>query len=500
MTSVARCSASPSRRCPLFSSLALDNRAPARSRGATSCGSVRSRRRPSASDRLPRKTSSKPRARAKPSVIWLHFQECTGCTESLLRTSHPGIDELILDLISLDYHETLFAAAGHQAEAALQGGDARRTPASTSASSRAPSRRRTDGIYCKIGGRTALDILNDVARKAGAVIAIGSCASWGGIPVGRSQSDRRHRRARDPQGQDRSSTCRAARRIPYNLLGAVLQYATSARCPKLDDARPSEVRLRPDHSRALSAARAFRRRPFRGEVRRRGPSPGILPLQARMQGAGDARELLDARTSAKSSTAGRSASAIRASAAPSKNIALHGCRCTQTVQIDRPIPPDTYPPINAEQGGISPVATACGRRDRRRPRRRAGTSRRRSSRRPAERRAPAGAESRGVAMGISRRAALKTMIAARCGGGGHRRPSGRRRPSCRRRRPTPSACSTTPRSCIGCKACVVACQDANGLPRDTSGIDATYDAPDRSQRSARRTSSSSTRTTTANRS
>ena len=48
----------------------------------------------------------------KPSVIWLHFQECTGCTESLLRTSHPDVAELILDLISLDYHETLFAAAG----------------------------------------------------------------------------------------------------------------------------------------------------------------------------------------------------------------------------------------------------------------------------------------------------------------------------------------------------------------------------------------------------
>src|SRR5512136_3377351 len=56
----------------------------------------------------------------KPPVIWLHFQECTGCTESLLRTSHPGVAELILDLVSLDYHETLFAAAGFQAEEALK--------------------------------------------------------------------------------------------------------------------------------------------------------------------------------------------------------------------------------------------------------------------------------------------------------------------------------------------------------------------------------------------
>lgn len=55
----------------------------------------------------------------KPSVIWLHFQECTGCTESLLRTSHPDVAALILEMISLDYHETLFAAAGHQAEEQL---------------------------------------------------------------------------------------------------------------------------------------------------------------------------------------------------------------------------------------------------------------------------------------------------------------------------------------------------------------------------------------------
>ena len=27
----------------------------------------------------------------KPSVIWLHFKECTGCTESLLRTAHPEL-------------------------------------------------------------------------------------------------------------------------------------------------------------------------------------------------------------------------------------------------------------------------------------------------------------------------------------------------------------------------------------------------------------------------
>ena len=48
----------------------------------------------------------------RPSVIWLHFQECTGCSESMLRAEHPTLEKLILDVISLDYHETLFAAAG----------------------------------------------------------------------------------------------------------------------------------------------------------------------------------------------------------------------------------------------------------------------------------------------------------------------------------------------------------------------------------------------------
>ena len=56
----------------------------------------------------------------RPSVIWLHFQECTGCTESMLRAEHPTLEKLILDVISLDYHETLFAAAGHQIEAARE--------------------------------------------------------------------------------------------------------------------------------------------------------------------------------------------------------------------------------------------------------------------------------------------------------------------------------------------------------------------------------------------
>jgi hydrogenase small subunit len=51
-------------------------------------------------------------------VIWLHFQECTCCSESFIRSSHPIVADIILDKLSLDYTETLMAAAGHQAEEA----------------------------------------------------------------------------------------------------------------------------------------------------------------------------------------------------------------------------------------------------------------------------------------------------------------------------------------------------------------------------------------------
>ena len=53
----------------------------------------------------------------RPSVIWLSFQECTGCTESLTRSHAPTVESLIFDFISLDYHHTLQAASGDAARA-----------------------------------------------------------------------------------------------------------------------------------------------------------------------------------------------------------------------------------------------------------------------------------------------------------------------------------------------------------------------------------------------
>ena len=169
----------------------------------------------------------------KPSVIWLHFQECTGCTESLLRTSHPGIAELILDLISLDYCETLAAAAGYQIEDALhQAMEENAGKYVCVVEGAIPT--KDNGIYCQIGGRTAIDILNDVASKAGAVIAIGSCASWGGIP---SADPNPTGSVGAPQILEGTTVVSipGCPSNPYNFLGTVLQFVAMGSLPALDD-------------------------------------------------------------------------------------------------------------------------------------------------------------------------------------------------------------------------------------------------------------------------
>src|ERR1700751_2252671 len=117
----------------------------------------------------------------RPSVIWLHFQDCTGCTETLLRTSAPDVAHLILDVISLDYHETLMAASGAQAEAALRSAMTQNAGKYVLVVEGAiPT--RDDGVYMQLGGRPAIQVIKEVAGQAAAVIAMGSCASWGGVP------------------------------------------------------------------------------------------------------------------------------------------------------------------------------------------------------------------------------------------------------------------------------------------------------------------------------
>jgi len=117
----------------------------------------------------------------RPSVIWLPFQECTGCTESLTRSGSPTLESLIFDLVSLDYQETIMAAAGSAAEAAREAAMKENFGKYLLLVDGSIPLDR-DGAYSCIGGHSNLDILRESAKGAAAVIAVGSCASFGGIP------------------------------------------------------------------------------------------------------------------------------------------------------------------------------------------------------------------------------------------------------------------------------------------------------------------------------
>lgn len=116
----------------------------------------------------------------RPSVIWLQLQECTGCVESVIRTSDPTIGDLVLDTISLDFIDTLMAAAGHNAEQALD--NARKQNAGKYiliVTGSVPT--NENGIYTTIAGKTARSLLEETAKDAAAVIAVGACAHWGSV-------------------------------------------------------------------------------------------------------------------------------------------------------------------------------------------------------------------------------------------------------------------------------------------------------------------------------
>lgn len=129
---------------------------------------------------IPRIASAIEKAARRPSVVWLHFASDTGCTESFIKTTYPSVAELVLKILSVDYHETIMAAAGKQSEELLkrsieEGGYILIVEGGVP----------TKPGYGMIGRRDMMDILKETAERAAAIIAIGACATYGGVPGAR---------------------------------------------------------------------------------------------------------------------------------------------------------------------------------------------------------------------------------------------------------------------------------------------------------------------------
>jgi [NiFe] hydrogenase small subunit len=168
----------------------------------------------------------------RPPVVWLHFAECTGCSEALLRSQYPYIDELVLEILSVEYHETIMAAAGHQAEEQLHNA-VKKYEGKFICVCEGAIATKFNGGYGKIGGRTFLEIAKEVVPKAAATIAIGSCASWGGVQAA----------APNPGGYKGVGDALGVKTLnlpgcppnPINLVGTVVNYLLLGKLPELDE-------------------------------------------------------------------------------------------------------------------------------------------------------------------------------------------------------------------------------------------------------------------------
>lgn len=115
-------------------------------------------------------------------LVWLHMAECTGCSESLLRSATPSIDSLIFDYISLEYHETIMAAAGWQAEHNLEHAMEKYKGRYILMVEGGIPHGQSD-YFLTIGahGKTGEQSAREASANAAAIFAIGSCSSFGGV-------------------------------------------------------------------------------------------------------------------------------------------------------------------------------------------------------------------------------------------------------------------------------------------------------------------------------
>ncbi|QOR63003.1 hydrogenase small subunit [Sulfurovum sp. ST-21] len=166
-------------------------------------------------------------------IIWLHMAECTGCTESLLRSAEPTIDSLIFDYISLEYQETLMSAAGWQAEQnlerAMEKYDGRYI---LMVEGGIPT--GNEGSFLTIGGhgKKGKDIAIEASEKAAAIFAIGTCSAFGGVqaavpnPTGSvALSEVTHKTVINVPGCPPSEK---------NIVGTLLHYLLYGTLPALD--------------------------------------------------------------------------------------------------------------------------------------------------------------------------------------------------------------------------------------------------------------------------
>jgi len=167
-------------------------------------------------------------------VVWIELSDCAGNSEALLRSDGPKIDKIVLDIISLEFHETLQAAAGHQAEKQLEEAiELFKGKYLLFVEGAVPL--GMDGQYGTIGAKaeTFKDHLLRLASSAAAVIAVGSCATYGGIPAA-APNPTESVGVMDVVSGKPIINIPACPANPANMVGVVLHYVLTGKIPELD--------------------------------------------------------------------------------------------------------------------------------------------------------------------------------------------------------------------------------------------------------------------------
>jgi hydrogenase small subunit len=187
-------------------------------------------------------------------VIWLEFQDCAGCTESISRSLSPTLSSLVLNTLDIEYHETLMAAAGVQAEGAKQAAMQKYAGEYVLVVEGSVTT-KDGGVYCTIGGRANDELLREAASGAAAIVAVGNCATFGGIPAASPAPT-------DGLGVDKLITDKPVINlpgcpgIPEVYTNTIVHYLVFGQLPELDELkRPKSFYGVTIHDRCL-------RRPF----------------------------------------------------------------------------------------------------------------------------------------------------------------------------------------------------------------------------------------------
>ena len=168
----------------------------------------------------------------RPPVIWLHFAECTGCSEATLRSMYPWIDELVMNILDIEYHETIMAPSGYQAEDVLHSAVKKYNGKYICVVEGAIGTAYNGG-YGKVAGKTFLEIGKEVCPKAAAVVCIGACACFGGIQAAKP----------NPGGFKGVGDALGIKTVniagcppnPINLVGTIVNFLLLGKLPDLDN-------------------------------------------------------------------------------------------------------------------------------------------------------------------------------------------------------------------------------------------------------------------------